>query len=42
MALAYRLASYWLPLPAGLAAWFLHRRRYGRGAGYNRRSCRWD
>jgi uncharacterized protein (TIRG00374 family) len=26
--LAYRLASYWLPLPAGLAAWLLHRRRY--------------
>jgi uncharacterized protein (TIRG00374 family) len=26
--LAYRLASYWLPLPAGLAAWVLHRRRY--------------
>jgi uncharacterized protein (TIRG00374 family) len=30
--LAYRLASYWLPLPAGLAAWVLHRRRYV-GAG---------
>jgi uncharacterized protein (TIRG00374 family) len=27
--LAYRLVSYWLPLPAGLAAWILHRRRYG-------------
>ena len=27
--LAYRLVSYWLPLPAGLAAYFLHRRRYG-------------
>jgi uncharacterized protein (TIRG00374 family) len=27
--LAYRLVSYWLPLPAGLAAWFAHRRRYG-------------
>ena len=27
--LAYRLVSYWLPLPAGLVAWFLHRRRYG-------------
>lgn len=26
--LAYRLASYWLPLPAGLAAWIWHRRRY--------------
>jgi uncharacterized protein (TIRG00374 family) len=23
---AYRLASYWLPLPVGLAAWFIHRR----------------
>lgn len=30
--LAYRLASYWLPLPAGLAGWLLHRRRYLRGA----------
>jgi uncharacterized protein (TIRG00374 family) len=28
--LAYRLASYWLPLPVGLAAWAWHRRRYGR------------
>jgi uncharacterized protein (TIRG00374 family) len=27
--LAYRLASYWLPLPAGAVAWVLHRRRYG-------------
>jgi uncharacterized protein (TIRG00374 family) len=27
--LAYRLVSYWLPLPAGLVAWFMHRRRYG-------------
>jgi putative heme transporter len=27
--LAYRMASYWLPLPVGGAAWFLHRRRYG-------------
>ncbi|HJS93414.1 MAG TPA: flippase-like domain-containing protein [Solirubrobacteraceae bacterium] len=27
--LAYRLASYWLPLPIGLIAWILHRRRYG-------------
>jgi len=27
--LTYRLASYWLPLPAGLAAWLWHRRRYG-------------
>ncbi|HEU4658089.1 MAG TPA: lysylphosphatidylglycerol synthase transmembrane domain-containing protein [Capillimicrobium sp.] len=28
--LAYRLASYWLPLPAGLAGWLMHRRRYVR------------
>lgn len=27
--LAYRIASYWLPLPAGLAAWLLFRHRYG-------------
>jgi uncharacterized protein (TIRG00374 family) len=27
--LAYRLASYWLPLPVGLAAWLWHRKRYG-------------
>jgi hypothetical protein len=27
--LAYRLASYWLPLPVGLAAWMWHRHRYG-------------
>ena len=26
---AYRLASYWLPLPVGLAAWAVHRRRFG-------------
>ncbi len=30
--LAYRLASYWLPLPAGLVAAGLFRRRYGRRA----------
>ena len=30
--LAYRLASYWLPLPAGLVGWVLHRRRYGTSA----------
>jgi len=30
--LAYRLASYWLPLPVGLGAWIWHRRRYGSGA----------
>lgn len=28
--LAYRLVSYWLPLPAGLVATILFRRRYGR------------
>jgi len=28
---AYRLASYWLPMPVGLAAWAVHRRRYGGG-----------
>jgi uncharacterized protein (TIRG00374 family) len=27
--LTYRLASYWLPLPAGAVAWLAHRRRYG-------------
>ena len=27
--LAYRLASYWLMLPVGLAAWLAYRRRYG-------------
>jgi uncharacterized protein (TIRG00374 family) len=27
--LAYRLASFWLPLPVGLIAWIWHRRRYG-------------
>ena len=27
--LAYRLVSYWLPLPAGGVAAVLHRRRYG-------------
>jgi uncharacterized membrane protein YbhN (UPF0104 family) len=26
---AYRLVSYWLPMPAGLAGAILHRRRYG-------------
>lgn len=29
--LAYRLVSYWLPLPCGAVAWALHRRRYGAG-----------
>jgi len=27
--LAYRMATYWLPLPIGAVAWYLHRRRYG-------------
>jgi hypothetical protein len=27
---AYRLFSYWLPLPAGLAAYVIHQRRSGR------------
>ena len=27
--LAYRLVSFWLPLPAGAVAAFVHRRRYG-------------
>jgi uncharacterized protein (TIRG00374 family) len=31
--LAYRLASYWLQLPAGLVAYVLYRRRYGTPAG---------
>jgi uncharacterized protein (TIRG00374 family) len=26
---AYRLFSYWLPMPVGLGAWVWHRRRYG-------------
>jgi uncharacterized protein (TIRG00374 family) len=25
---AYRLVSYWLPLPVGLGAWVVHRRVY--------------
>ena len=31
--LAYRLASYWLPLCAGLPAYLLYRHRYGREGG---------
>jgi len=31
--LAYRLASFWLTLPAGLVAWVAYRRRYPRGTG---------
>ena len=30
--LAYRIASYWLPLLAGLPAYLLFRHRYGRPA----------
>jgi uncharacterized protein (TIRG00374 family) len=30
---AYRLVSYWLPLPVGLVAWVLHRHRYAAAAG---------
>lgn len=30
--LAYRLVSYWLPLPAGLGGYWLGRRRYGSSA----------
>lgn len=33
--LAYRLASYWLPLPAGLASWALFRRRYANPSAPN-------
>ena len=29
---AYRLFTYWLPLPLGLAGGLLHRRRYPAGA----------
>lgn len=32
--LAYRIASFWLPLPAGLVAWVLFRRRYERRVGH--------
>jgi uncharacterized protein (TIRG00374 family) len=31
--LVYRLASYWLPMPTGAVAYFLHERRYGRRRG---------
>jgi uncharacterized membrane protein YbhN (UPF0104 family) len=30
--LAYRLFSYWLPLPVGLAAYAVHRRRLAAAA----------
>ena len=29
--LAFRLVSFWLPLPAGIPAYWLFRRRYGSG-----------
>ena len=31
--LAYRLFSYWLPLPAGLVGFFSHKRRYPQSSG---------
>ncbi len=31
--LAYRLVSYWLPLPVGLVAWLWHRHRYAPARG---------
>ena len=34
--LVYRLASYWLPMPAGAVAYVLHARRYGRRRGRGR------
>jgi hypothetical protein len=34
--LAYRLASYWLPLSTGLPAYLLYRHRYGRLAHHAR------
>jgi uncharacterized protein (TIRG00374 family) len=36
--LAYRLFSYWLPLPAGLGAYIAFRRRYGRPPDRSRAS----
>jgi uncharacterized protein (TIRG00374 family) len=36
--LAYRLASYWLPLASGMPAYLLFRRRYGKAAGRPPRS----
>jgi uncharacterized protein (TIRG00374 family) len=36
--LAYRLASFWLPLPVGLGAWLWHRKRYGTRAPLGRTS----
>ena len=35
--LAYRMASYWLPLPVGAVAWVLHRRRFGPRRASSRR-----
>jgi uncharacterized protein (TIRG00374 family) len=38
--LAYRLVSFWLPIPAGGVAAFLHRRHYGEnGSGVSRSSA---
>jgi uncharacterized protein (TIRG00374 family) len=31
--LAYRLVSFWMPIPAGGVAYVLYRRRYGEGSG---------
>jgi uncharacterized membrane protein YbhN (UPF0104 family) len=31
--LAYRLVSYWAPIPTGFAAYLVFRRRYRRPAG---------
>jgi len=39
---AYRLASYWLPLPAGAAAWGIHTWRYRERQGLPRRSQQLD
>jgi uncharacterized membrane protein YbhN (UPF0104 family) len=36
--LAYRLASYWLPLPAGAAAWGIHAWRYRKRPAAQRRA----
>jgi hypothetical protein len=38
--LMYRLASYWLPLPAGALAYLLHGRRYGRAPQAERNPAR--
>lgn len=38
--LAYRIVSYWLPLPAGAIAAFLHRRHYGENGSHVRRAAK--